>query len=325
MVCVYIVYSEYISETFIFYAIILGSMRRKLIQHGLSSLTVSLPRKWVQSNNLRKGNEIELEEHHGRLIISTQKHREHKKIDIDITGAHPMIRKIIGATFKAGYDEVAITFGSYDELKAVQELMREQFTGFGITHQGKKSIVILNLSQMNFEEFDSALKRFFFVLNHMASEVYSALEKNDFNWLKNTTLMKIESDKLADYCRRAINMGYSVTKPAPLYTIVEQLEKTVDRYRDLCEYVAGNKTIVRNDIKSFLKELVEFQHQFYQLFYKFELKEIVRFGKKKEELQKKLDRMATGGQKKEMKIITLLDRILNLVFDLNGPLMTTRI
>ena len=37
-------------------------MRRKLIQHGLSSLTISLPRKWVKENNLKKGDEIEVED-----------------------------------------------------------------------------------------------------------------------------------------------------------------------------------------------------------------------------------------------------------------------
>jgi len=298
-------------------------MRRKLIQHGLSSLTVSLPSKWVKENNLKKSDEVELDELNGKLIISTKKHYEPQKIEVDITNSQPMIRKIIGATFKSGYDEVNIKFSSFDELKAVQDLMREQFSGFEIISQSKSSILIKNVSQPNFEEFNHVLRRFFFVLNHMASDVSEAIDKNDFKWLKNTTLMKIESDKYADYCRRAINMGFETEfkRLAPLYTIIEQLEKIVDRYRDLADYTSSNKINVNNKIKSVVKNLSGFQESFYNLFYKFEFSKIIEFGKNKETLQKELDKVSLECSKKEIKIMTLLDRILNLIFDLNGPLM----
>ena len=36
-------------------------MKRKLIQHGMSSLTVSLPRKWVIENSLKKGEEVDVD------------------------------------------------------------------------------------------------------------------------------------------------------------------------------------------------------------------------------------------------------------------------
>ena len=161
----------------------------------------------------------------------------------------------------------------------------------------------------------------------MASDVSEAIEKNDFKWLKNTTLMKIESDKYADYCRRAINMGFETEfkRLAPLYTIIEQLEKVVDRYRDLADYTSSNKIKVNEKIKSIIKNISEFQVSFYNLFYKFESSKIVEFGKNKDMLQKELDKISLECSKKEIKIITLSDRILNLIFDLNGPLMAINI
>ena len=298
-------------------------MRRKLIQHGLSSLTVSLPSKWVKENNLKKSDEIELDQLNGKLIISTKKHYDSKKIDVDISNSQPMIRKIIGATFKSGYDEVNIKFSSFEELKAVQDLMREQFSGFEIINQSKSSILIKNISQPNFEEFNNVLRRFFFVLDSMASDVSDAINKNDFKWLKNTTLMKIESDKYADYCRRAINMGFETEfkRLAPLYVIIEQLEKVVDRYKDLADYIFLNEIKINEKIKSVIKDLSEFQKSFYNLLYKFEYDKIVEFGRNKETLQKSLDKAHLECSKKELKIINLLDRILNLTYDLNGPLM----
>jgi phosphate uptake regulator len=302
-------------------------MKRKLIQHGLSSLTVSLPSKWVKENGLKKSDEIDLEESNKKIIISTGNHLTHKKIDLNISDAHPMIRKIIGAAFKSGYDEVNIKFNSFEELKAIQDLMREQFSGFEIINQSKDSISIKNVSQPDFSEFTNVLKRFFFVLNQISYEFSEALNKDDFKWLKTITLMKIESDKYADYCRRAINMGFEpeFKRIAPLYTIIEQLEKVVDRYRDLCDYISLNKINPNPRIRSFIQQLSEFLELFLKLFSKFELNKLIEFGRKKEAMQKELNNMAITCSKNEIKIITLLDRILNLIFDLNGPLMAVNI
>lgn len=302
-------------------------MRRKLIQHGLSSLTVSLPINWVKENNLKKSDEIELEQLNGKLVISTKKHYETKKIDIDISNSQPMIRKIIGATFKSGYNEVSIKFSTFEELKTVQDLIREQFSGFEIINQTRSNILIKNVSQPNFEEFDNILRRFFFVLDNMASDVSEAINKNDYKWLKNTTLMKIESDKYADYCRRAINMGFETkfNRLSPLYVIIEQLEKVVDRYKELADYIFLNNIKIKDNIKLLIKKNSEFLKSFYKIFYKFEYDKIVEFGRNKESLQKSLDKASLECSKKEIKIINLIDRILNLIYDLNGPLMAVYI
>ena len=42
---------------------------RKIVQHGSSSLTVTLPKKWVEKNNLKKGNEIKVDEKGTYLVI----------------------------------------------------------------------------------------------------------------------------------------------------------------------------------------------------------------------------------------------------------------
>jgi phosphate uptake regulator len=302
-------------------------MRRKLIKHGESSLTVALPISWIKENGLVKGEEVEIENHSGKLVISTKAHYEKKKIDLDITNSKIMLKRIIGAGFKSGYDEIIINFSSHDELKQIQKLVREQFSGFEIINQSKSSITIKNLSEANFQEFPNVLRRFFLVLNQISEETAQAIEKDDFEWMKNITLLKIESDKFADYLRRAINMGFQTTlkRTPPLYTIIEQLEKTADRYTDLCEYILTNEIKINKNLKNFINELFVFEQLFYSLFYKFDLKKINGFGIKKLELQETLEKIELNSTKKEIKIITLCDRILNLIFDLNGPLIAVNI
>jgi phosphate uptake regulator len=301
-------------------------MKRKLIQHGLSSLTLSLPRKWVVANGLKKGVEVEVDEVKGGIIISLEKSYQKKKIELDVSGANPMIRRMIGAAFKSGYDEIDIFFSSFEELKAIQELVREQFTGFEIVNQSRDRIVVKNLSKDSFEQFDEVLRRFFSIVNNISSESASALERGEVDWLKGTALLKIESDKCADYLRRAINRGADTgfERAAPLYTIIEQLEKVVDRYRDMCLLASTSMKKLNKDISLAAKDMSAFEHDFAHLFYKYSVKDMVAFGKNRISLQEKLEKLEVRCSSLELRLVILLGQILNIIFDLNGPLMAIR-
>jgi phosphate uptake regulator len=302
-------------------------MKRKLIQHGMSSLTISLPKKWVDSNNLTKGDEIDVDSSSRNLIVSAEKSYKKKKIDIDVSNSAPMIKRMIGACFKSGYDEINIRFKSHEELKVMQDLIREQFAGFEIIRQTKNNLTIKNLSKASFEEFENTLKRFLFVVDCMASDLASAVKKDDFEWMMNISLQKIESDKFADYCRRAINMGAEIDnkRTAPLYTIIEQIEKVVDRYNDLCLLIAKKKLKLGKETILIISEIVDIQKMFHSIFSKFDIKKMPEFGRKKQKIQNNIDKALLRCKKEEIKILDILDRILNLIFDLNGPLMAVHI
>jgi phosphate uptake regulator len=302
-------------------------MRRKLIQHGLSSLTLSLPRKWVKEKELKKGDEIEVAENSGNLVLSLDKTRPHRKIEIDLSGAGTMLKKILGATYKTGYDEVKIKFSNPEELEKVRTLIREQFRGFEIMSQSKGDITIKNVAELNFKDFDDTFKRFFTVINQVSEESFDAISKNDFEWAKNITFLKKEIDRYADYCRRMINLGYSPENKRipPLYTIIEQLEKVSDNYKELCRYISEKKIILDNDLKRISREISDFLGDFYFLYYNFSFDKAIELGNKKEKIQTKIDSALLKGHSKEIIPVVYYDRILNLIFDLNGPLMAINI
>ena len=113
-----------------------------------------------------------------------------------------MVRRIIGGTFKSGYDEVRIEFNTNKELSDIQKVVREHFTGFEIVNQTKGYISVKNISQTDFSAFETVLRRFFLIINQIAEDTYEAYKENDHEWLKNIALMKIESDKCADFLRK---------------------------------------------------------------------------------------------------------------------------
>ena len=302
-------------------------MKRKLIKHGESSLTISLPRSFVRDNNLKKGQEIEVIESEKGLFISPEKSKEHKSVSIDISNQLEVIRKILGATYKSGYDELNIKFSSFEEIKEIKQVLQSQFAGYEIIKQDKNNIIIKKISEDDFEQFDNVLRRFFIIINEMGSDIKEALEKDDFQWLKSISLIKYESDRLADYCRRAINLKFksNYKRLGPLYTIIEQIEKVSDNYQELCNYVSENKIKLSERTKTMINKQVEFQNLFYSLFFKFDISRMNELKKEKDKLQNEIKLVIKKTTEKEVYVLIIIDRILNIIYSLNGPLMAVQI
>ena len=86
-------------------------MKRRIIKQGHNTLTVTLPSKWVQLFNLKPGDEIEINERENGLFLSTEKHDDELKTEVDITGFDiATIWKYIMSVYREGYDEVKIIF-----------------------------------------------------------------------------------------------------------------------------------------------------------------------------------------------------------------------
>ena len=302
-------------------------MKRKLIKHGESSLTISLPRSFVKTNNLQKGQEIDVQELDDGLFVSTKNQKEKTTISIDISNQKPVIKKILGAIYKTGYDEINIHFSSFEELRKIKEIVQRQFEGYKIMHQGKNNLLIKKLSADNFEEFNNVLRRFFLIMNNMGLEMTEAIKKTDYDWLKRISLLKIEVDGLADYCRRAINLKFNsdYKRMSPLYVIIEEMEKVSDNYKRLCLHIGINELKIKKANQELIGKIVDFQNLFYHLFFKFDLSKINDFIQNKEEIQQELNKLIRKSTEKEFKVFLILDRILNIISDLNGPLMAVHI
>ena len=60
--------------------------RRKVVKHGPSTLTLSLPTSWVQKHGIKKGTELLITPQHGLLSITTLNPSEGKKTELDLRG-----------------------------------------------------------------------------------------------------------------------------------------------------------------------------------------------------------------------------------------------
>ena len=296
-------------------------MRRKIALIGPSTLMVSLPSSWAKKYNLKKGNEIEIEENQSRLIISTDKETAKKEITIDVSSLDTMLYRFIGAVYKSGYEQVKIIFKNPKQLETIYEVLRNTCIGFETVEQSKNYIIIKEISKPEKNEFENILRRNFLFLLSVAKDSLEMIKSQNFEELKNVILKDLQINKYSDFCRRLLNKRALTENNSALYCIVEQLEKIADMYRELCRYVYENNIKVEKEILEIYESINNFLSDFYGAFYKFDLEKIESFGSRRNNI---LD-LIRNSKPKDKNVLFYLNNIFTMTYDLNGVLMTYKI
>ena len=280
-------------------------MRRKVIQIANSTQLISLPRKWALSYNIKKGDELEIEESGKKLIISIDKELQIEKAQVHYTTSEKFIKRPIRLLYKQGYDEVDIDFEDSSVFEAIQ-LEMQNLLGFEIVNQGRTSCTIKSVATATYSEFDPILRRIFLMLITMAKDSHSLIKEKKFESLKDITLLEKTNNKLTLFCLRLLGKnGYKEYKRTSLiYITVSMLEHLADDFRDVCVYLMetkpklGKKTI---DCYKLIGDQVEL---FYNLFYKqsLDVKDLFEFRQKSQTINKQAKTLLGSGLKYEIMV-----------------------
>lgn len=247
-------------------------MKRKIVQHGSSSLTITLPVKWTEKFHLKKGDEIEVDENGSSLIVTTKaESSETKKV---IKADEIFTKNDLSHLYQLGYDELEIELGK-GTLEEIKERL-PNCMGFEIVDQKNNKIFIKSIASTLESEFDNLLRKSFLVTDEMGKEIIETLEKKKFDRLKETKNLEALNNKYTDICTRILNKrGYSNEKRTmQMYEIVKNIERIADELRDLCDIFIKDKKTDRQTLLD-IKEAVSYFNLFYTMFYKYspELKE----------------------------------------------------
>ncbi|MFC1697957.1 PhoU domain-containing protein [Nanoarchaeota archaeon] len=303
-------------------------MIRKVSKIGPSTLMVSLPTKWVKANNVKKGDELDLIEDGKRITINLgHQNGDLKTKTVETHNIVKSLKRVAGALYKSGYDQITFVYNTPEELKIIQKTMGRSFIGFEIIGETKNSITIKRLSRIDNDDFEIVLKRCFFSLIQMAENCIEALENQNPDDLQKVVLSDDSINKYCDFCRRILNKNqFSGTKKEPpLYVIVEQLEKIGDKYRDIANIAIKNNIKISKDFKQLFNQITNYLRDYSSLYNKFDYKKLEKFIKDKKELKNKFAKLSTIISKEENILFLYLNTIFEILFDLQGPLITSMI
>ncbi len=207
-------------------------LKRRLVQHGPSTLTISLPSDWAKEHDLRRGDELAVVKTDRGLLLSTNKSPKFDQRRIKVTGLVALIPRAIAAMYKRGYDDIVVEYAKPRELEQIHEILAKSCSGFEIVEETEGEVRIRNVSEPSHEEFRALFRRIFFFLASIAGEGLQAAKTHDKEAYHKLVLRDQNVNKLTDFCRRLVHKRKQreYESDMALYHVIEQLEKIADRY-----------------------------------------------------------------------------------------------
>lgn len=303
-------------------------LKRRIVQHGPSTLIVSLPSRWVKENNIKKGDEIEMEVRDKEVIIRNDKSIEFEEREIEMKRYSLMITRVLHALYKKGIDIIRVTVNSPDQINTIQNAISKETVGYEIVDQSKNVCTIRSVAS-DIGEFDMLLKRVFLLQLTMCHDSLEALKKGEYHRLKQIALLEETNNRLTTMCRRAVNKKSRSTHcNGPMYFIIENLENIADEYKYMFNYVADYKGKIKVNEKVIeayagVNGLFEV---FFKLFYKFDEDLVVDVGERRKKLIKDIYALIDAHPNNiELHILHHLIVITQRIFCFIGPYLVIKL
>jgi len=160
-------------------------MERKIMSLGRSSLIISLPKHWMEMNELKKGDVVSLAVQRDRSLVifpGAENRQEQKEITLHVDSDEReslIVRKIISC-YLNGYSSIRIiskTIFSVPQRKAIRNIVRTLY--MRIMESDAKSMQIQTLIDESKASIELAIKRMHLISHSMCVDVLNSLKNRD--------------------------------------------------------------------------------------------------------------------------------------------------
>lgn len=268
-------------------------MKRKILQAGPTTLTVSLPMPWVKKFNLKKGQELEVEEQGSALNIITKSIYEEDSAIIDASSLEPISTRIIGALYKAGYKKIKVYYTPNKfiihrgkELKEVDMIKNtfDHLNGMQLWEIGKDKggnyVTVTEISKPDSKEFKNILNKLFLCLISQSELISGSIEKKQ-DIFDEASLNERLINQTSDLCIKILIIkGYEeYRKTTYFYDFVSKLESLGDDLFKIASELKNSKSL-EPETRNALIRITELLKESESLYKKFNQELIISLIKK---------------------------------------------
>ena len=304
-------------------------IRRSVIQIANSTQLISLPRRWSLKYNIKKGDELEVEEDGSRLLIGTDKTQELGDIEVDITGLDPdSFMFLIRILYIRGYNEIKLIFNESviehprigKKVNVISEIHREinRLTGIEIIQQRENFCILKVLSESSIKEFDLILRRIFLLIMDASNDLIHGARKGDRYLVesmeeKHNTITKFMANNL-----RLLNKsGHPNHKNTSLYYhIIESLDNVNDILKESARDIVESNIKISKNCENILVRINDSLQDFHKLFYKFDFKLIEKLSSNRYKILDDIKLFSKKLSKDEILLVMNMERIVEKILDL---------
>tara|TARA_Y100000310_G_scaffold202976_1_gene203219 strand:- start:7 stop:897 length:891 start_codon:yes stop_codon:yes gene_type:complete len=281
--------------------------------------------KWVKKIGLREEGEVDIDELNNNLVVSAEGGQEEaKRIAVDLSELdRSTYEKIITALYVSGYDEIEFTSSSPElpdlklkkdfPLRKVVNLYINRFVGFEIVSQTENKIVVKSVSKESPEEFDTILRRIFFLILEFQEVLLASLDKKNSNLHEMGYESYDHIYKFRNYAERLLMKDgkMSLEEQKNYVALLNGLQEINHHTRFCCEDVALLKSVSAPS-DEIIRSVVKMVRLFYELAYTFDFRTLQKIIAVRFEVREKLRK--TKAKQSEL---VLLSRFTPIVDSIN--------
>jgi phosphate uptake regulator len=180
-------------------------MERKVVKHGASTLTISLPSKWAKNNKIKNGDSLNVEVAKERLIISSSDERHFEEVETTLTGKEEWyVTRILRHLYTSGYDEVKVNYCSLEQLSLIRKAITK-LTGMEIVESKPKYCLLKCVISSDDSDYAQLVDRIFWLIHSQFEYFQEDCRKGKPSMAKEVAEIHITVLKLNNLCRRMIN------------------------------------------------------------------------------------------------------------------------
>jgi phosphate uptake regulator len=231
---------------------------RKIQLTGGSTYIVSLPSKWVKSNNLQQSSEVKIEESQNKLVLygnADVKTEIEKHLILNSKMDSKSMQRALISLYISGYDTLVITSPYYisDETRESIKKFSKLVIGIEIFEEDSKKIVLQNVLNSSSYPIYNSIKRMSLNVESMIYDTIKGINDIDNDLLKNVIERDDEIDRFQWYIYREVK-GKSCEDPNSIYYLIISriLERMADHTVNICKI-----WLQKSDVDTPYKKVVE--------------------------------------------------------------------
>lgn len=292
-------------------------MQRKLVQHGRSTLMLSLPAGWLRAKGLQKGDTVELTEQDGSVILRPD-NSEPKPVFIDARNLGHMLIRVVTIHFKL-YDHIEVQLLP-EQVTIIQDEMNRRWPGFEIVAIRGDRYTIKVVNNPDSAAFDSIFRKALMVGTSFAEGMEEHISSKNYKKLAELPILDDAINKLTNYCMRMINKSGYPAKPSRslyMYLLVDRWEKMGDEIKYLCKHFSTKKNPrLGTESIALLKEAVGCVRSYADLFVNYVPETAATLSQQRKDLVERL--LSFEGTKDELELVRHLINIVEFGFNCIG-------
>lgn len=295
-------------------------MKRNVLLIGGKTHIVSLPSQWIRKYDIKKGDELSIEEDNSRLIISTNKQYSQPVAKIDISGFSPiLLNKMLYASYIKGADDIYVVYSNSKEAILIHEAVKTMI-GCTIVEETKTQVHIKDVYGPA-TEFEPIMRRIFFMAHSIIQEGTESIKSKETDFLGRIKLKDYELGDNVNFCLRYLNKkGYKDYRhTSMIYTTLRNLENLIDEFYWLFKFISESKIKTDKEVIKVLQILDKMFDCYAKLVFQYNREKLEEFSSYSEKLAKDILILSKSLPKGETGLIGPLWAVATRMFDLIEP------